>query len=51
MSLDTIIITGRLGSDPKINTTRNGAEYVTFPLAVSAGHGDGMTTVWYSCMM
>lgn len=51
MSLDTIIITGRLGSDPKIDTARNGADYMTFPLAVSVGHGDNATTIWYKCMM
>lgn len=51
MSLDTIIITGRLGSDPKIDTTRNGAEYITFPLAVSVDHGAKGKTVWYRCMM
>lgn len=46
MSLNQVIISGRLGKNPELRTTSSGKSVVGFSLAVDDGYGDKKTTEW-----
>ena len=45
------MITGGLGRDGELKTTKAGEDVLTFPVGVSQGFGDSKTTNWYRCSM
>lgn len=49
--MQKIFITGGLGRDSELKTTKAGEDVLTFPVGVSQGFGDGKTTNWYRCSM
>jgi single-strand DNA-binding protein len=44
--MDTIICTGRIGRDAKLNTTKTGTPVCSFSLAVNKGYGEKKFTDW-----
>lgn len=46
MSINNVILTGRLGKDPEVRTVSNGKSVATFSLAVDDGYGENKTTSW-----
>lgn len=49
--MQKITITGGLGRDGELKTTKAGEDVLTFPVGVSQGFGDSKTTNWYRCSM
>ena len=49
--MQKIMITGGLGRDGELKTTKAGEDVLTFPVGVSQGFGDSKTTNWYRCSM
>ena len=45
--MNTIIIIGNLGNDPKLQETKNGKSICTFPIANTVGWGEHKKTVWF----
>lgn len=46
MSINNVVLTGRLGRDPEVKTTSSGKSVATFSVAVDDGYGDNKTTSW-----
>ena len=46
MSLNSVILQGRLGRDPELRHTQSGTEVCNFSMAVDNGFGDKKKTVW-----
>ena len=49
--MQKLLITGALGRDGELKTTKAGEDVLTFPVGVSQGFGDSKTTNWYRCSM
>ena len=48
MSLNVVVLSGRLGNDPNLRSTSGGTSVCGFNLAVDRGYGDKKKTVWIS---
>jgi single-strand DNA-binding protein len=48
VSLNVVVISGRLGKDPEVRSTSGGKSVCTFSIAVDRGYGDKKKTVWVS---
>jgi single-strand DNA-binding protein len=49
MSLNVVVLTGRLGKDPEVHATSSGKAVAGFTLAVDDGFGDNKKTLWLYC--
>jgi single-strand DNA-binding protein len=49
MSINLVVVTGRLGKDPEIRSTSSGKSVTSFSLAVDEGYGDKKSTLWVYC--
>lgn len=47
MSVNVVVITGRLGKNPEIRSTPSGKSVASFSLAVDEGFGDKKKTNWF----
>lgn len=47
--MQKVFITGGLGRDAELKTTRAGEDVLSFPVGVSQGFGDSKTTNWFRC--
>ena len=47
MAYERIIIVGNLGSNPTVNTTKDGQQVANFNVAVNRKKGNVKTTTWY----
>lgn len=47
--MQTIFITGNLGSDSVLRSTQGGDQVLAFNVGVKQGYGDKATTNWYRC--
>lgn len=48
MSLNVVVVSGRLGNDPNLRSTQGGTSVCGFNLAVDRGYGDKKKTLWLS---
>jgi single-strand DNA-binding protein len=46
MSLNVVVLSGRLGKDPELKNTQSGKSVGTFSIAVDRGYGDKKKTIW-----
>jgi len=46
MSINSVVLTGRLGQDPEVKYTQAGKAVVSLSLAVDSGYGDKKKTDW-----
>lgn len=46
MSLNVMVLSGRLGKDPELRSTNSGKSVCVFTLAVDRGYGDKKKTIW-----
>src|SRR5579859_7213313 len=46
MSLNVVVVSGRLGKDPELRTTSGNKSVCSFSVAVDRGYGDKKKTVW-----
>lgn len=46
MSINSVVLMGRLGRDPEVKTTSSGKSVANFSMAVDDGYGDNKTTTW-----
>jgi len=47
MSINSVVLTGRLGQDPEIKSTQSGKSVASLSLAVESGFGDKKKTDWF----
>lgn len=47
--MNLYVISGNLGSDREVGTTKNGKTYCQFSVAVKSGFGDNQKTLWVKC--
>ena len=48
MSINNVVISGRLGKDPEVRSTTSGKSVVSFSLAVDEGWGEKRKTYWFT---
>jgi len=49
MSVNSIVVSGRLGKDPELRSTSGGKSVAGFTLAVDEGYGEHKKTIWLYC--
>ena len=47
MSVNTVVISGRVGRDPELRSTQNGKSVASFSIAVDDGFGEKKKTDWW----
>jgi single-strand DNA-binding protein len=48
--MQKLIIVGNVGQDAKIETTKNGKDYIKFSVATTKKVGDNTQTTWHDCV-
>lgn len=49
--MQKVFITGGVGRDAELKTTKAGDDVLTFPVGVTQGFGDAKTTNWFRCSL